>query len=60
MLCGDLCFSHNLELLRELSNVCIDIDKFTCVLNRKERGKEEGRECISSDSVHLIIYEMRS
>ena len=37
------------------SDVCIDIDKFTCVLNRKETGKEEGRDCISSDSAHLIV-----
>ena len=37
------------------SDVCIDIDKSTCVLNRKETGKEEGRGCISSDSAHLIV-----
>ena len=41
----------------KLSDVCIDIDKFTCVLNRKEIGKEAGRDCISSESAHLIVYE---
>ena len=27
------------------------------MLNRKEIGKEAGRDCISSESAHLIVYE---
>lgn len=39
------------------SHVCLDIDKFTCVLSRKREVK---RDCVSSDSADLIIYEKDS